>query len=59
MYDKKKLAELAEKQGLIRAALGLAPHPVSTEPDPPVRQKRRVGERRPARDPIGGSPHGH
>lgn len=50
----RKWAELAEKQGQIRAALGLAPYPVSTEPEPPVRQKRRVGERRPMRDAVGG-----
>lgn len=50
----RKWAELAEKQGQIRAALGLAPYPVSTEPEPPARQKRRVGERRPVRDAVGG-----
>jgi energy-coupling factor transporter ATP-binding protein EcfA2 len=50
----RKWAELAEKRGQIRAALGLAPYPVSTEPEPPSRQKRRVGERRPVRDAVGG-----
>jgi energy-coupling factor transporter ATP-binding protein EcfA2 len=50
----RKWAELAEKQGSIRAALGLAPYSVSTEPEPPARQKRRVGERRPMRDAVGG-----
>jgi hypothetical protein len=53
----RKWAELAAKQGQIRAALGLAPDLVSPEPDPPARQKRRVGERRPGRDPIGGPAH--
>lgn len=53
----RKWAELAAKQGQIRAALGLVTGSVSPEPDPPARQKRRVGERRPERDPIGGPAH--
>jgi hypothetical protein len=55
----RKLAELAEKQAQIRAALGLAPAQVLTEPSHLLRQKRRVGERRPVRDPIGGHSNGH
>lgn len=53
----RKWTELAEKQGQVRAALGLAPASVETEPDPPGRQKRRVGERRPVRDAVGGQAH--
>jgi hypothetical protein len=53
----RKLAELDEKRPHIRTALGLAPAPVSPEPEPLTRQKYRVGERRPQRDPVGGDPH--
>jgi energy-coupling factor transporter ATP-binding protein EcfA2 len=48
----RKVAEVAEKQRQIRATLGMSLGLTSTEPKPANRQKRRIGERRPLRDPV-------
>jgi type II secretory pathway predicted ATPase ExeA len=55
----RKLAELEEKRHQIRTALGLVSEPIWPEPVNPAPKKRRVGERRPVRDPIGGDTNGH
>lgn len=53
----RRLLELAEKQAQLRAMLGLSSSAPAPETAPPARQKRRVGERRPRRDPIGEAAH--
>jgi hypothetical protein len=55
----RKVAEVAEKQRQIRATLGMSLGLTSTEPKPANRQKRRIGERRPLRDPVGEAGHDH
>lgn len=55
----RKVAELEEKRDHIRTALGLIAEPSLPEPVKSPPKKRRVGERRPVRDPIGGETHDH
>ena len=52
-----KLADMDEKRPHIRTSLGLAPKPVLNESETSPRQKFRVGERLPKRDPVGGRGH--
>lgn len=55
----RKLAELEDKRRQIRMALGLIREPILSTPVKAEPKKRRVGERRPVRDPIGVETHGH